>query len=995
MVMESKNLLIKVKTALGLPLSEYHRLKFILELVREAYHADRCWLLFPCNPEADKYIIPLETHTDNYPGVSQLKNYHQAHPVLQQICKATSQTNDPVIFDISASESELQKSYLEFNVKAQLACRIQIKTPRNEHWALGLHHCEHEHQWSHAEKELLAKITQLIQPQLETLLDVTNLLNNMASATEVIDNSPMAQVIYNMDRRIVYANEKYLQLNERSLDEVINTTSRQYFTKKELIKYDSFFDTILTTGKAVETATKKLGDGKLAFIENTGSLIRFLGKKHYLLACKDTTEETETLKALETSLEIQQAIMETSNDGIVVEDINRKVITINQNFFDYFNIAPSYLSDIQHSTLRLLKAALPVVKNSAEIGETVSGLAANTSEKTTRSLYLNNGTILDLIAFPLFYKGVVHGRVWYFKDITEKINSTKALQSSLDIQHAIMEATDDGMLVESVNRKVITLNKTFIDTFKIDQKLIDNFGASTLKVFESGAPCMSNSEEISELITSLKPTTDTKSTALIYLLNGSILDMSSFPLIHEGSIQGRVWYFKDITEKMKLTQKLSFEATHDPLTKLMNRRGFDEKLRLTIESLKQNDECNSLLYLDLDRFKMINDSCGHGAGDSALIQISELLIELLRSSDILARVGGDEFCILLKNCPPDTAQKVAEKIRNNIDNFIFKWEDKVYDLGVSIGVIVLDDTITTYEEALKLADTSCYLAKEEGRNRIHFHTSADQTVLLRLQQNNIISQIQNALNTDKFVCYIQKICHVEHASRNKRCGLCNYEVLVRMLDDVGNIIPPNVFLPAAERYKLIYKIDHWVIQHAIATMATVQDKFNWFSINLSGQTIGHELSFDIIKEAIENSGVAPHKICFEVTETAAITNPEFGLEFLNKLRKLGCLVALDDFGTGLSSYEYLKKLPADILKIDGQFVKNMLNDELDFAMVKSINEIAHIMGKETIAEFVENADILNKLLEIGVDYAQGFHLDTPKPMTSLLNVASISTDQAS
>ncbi|MDX2426275.1 MAG: EAL domain-containing protein [Cycloclasticus sp.] len=973
------------------PSTEYHRLKYILELVRDAYHADRCWLLYPCDPEADKYIIPLETHTDNYPGVSQLKNYQQAHPILQQICKATSQTNNPVVFDISASESELQKSYLKFNIKAQLACKIEIKTPRNEHWALGLHHCEHEHQWSHAEKELLAKITRLIQPQLETLLDITSMLNNMASTTEVIDNSPMAQVIYNMDRRIVFANEKYLQLNERSLDEVINTTSRQYFSKKDLIKYDNFFDTILSTGKAVVSAPKKRGDGKLVFIENTGSLIRFLGKKHYLLACKDTTEETETLNALETSLEIQQAIMETSDDGIVVEDVNRKVITINQNFFDYFSIPSSHLSDIQHSTLRLVKAALPVVKNSAEIGEMVTKLAANTTNKASLYIYLNDGKILDLAAFPLFYKDAVHGRVWYFKDITEKVNSTKALQSSLDIQHAIMEATDDGMLVESVDRDVITLNKTFIDTFKIDKKLASKKGLRTLEILKSGSVNISNVKEISQLIVSLKPTADTKSTALIYLLNGSILDMSSFPLIHENSIQGRVWYFKDITEKVKLTQKLSFEATHDPLTKLMNRRGFDDELRNSIEKIKQKSEFHALLYMDLDRFKIINDSCGHGAGDVALIQISELLMKHLRSSDVLARVGGDEFCILLKNCPPDTAQKIAEKIRRYVDKFDFEWEDKVYDLGVSIGIIVLDETVMTYEEALKLADTSCYLAKEEGRNRIHFHTSADQAVLLRLQQNNIISQIQNALNTDRLVCYIQKICHVEHATKNKGCGLCNYEVLIRMLDDAGNIIPPNVFLPAAERYKLIYKIDHWVIQHAITAMATVQDKFNWFSINLSGQTIGHEFSFDIIKEAIETSGIAPHKICFEVTETAAITNPEFGLEFLNKLRELGCLVALDDFGTGLSSYEYLKKLPADILKIDGQFVKNMLDDELDFAMIKSINEIAHIMGKETIAEFVENADILNKLLEIGVDYAQGYHLDTPKPLSSLLNVASIST----
>lgn len=993
--MLNRDLLTDIKVTLDLPISEYQRLKHILELVRKAYHADRCWLLFPCNPEADKHVVPIETHSDNYPGVSQLKNYDQVNSIVQQTCKAISQTNDPVVFNINASESEVQKAYFKFNIKAQLVCKIEVKTDRNEHWALGLHHCEHEHQWSHAEQELLAKITRLIQPQLETLLDITTLLNNVASTTEIIDNSPMAQVIYNMDRRIVYANEKYLQLNERSLDEVINSTSRQYFTKKELITFDNFFDTVLSTGKATASGSKMRGDGKLYFIENTGSLIRFLDEKHYLIACKDITNETESRKALETSLEIQQAIMETSDDGIVVEDVNRKVIAINQNFFDYFSIPSSYLSDIQNSTLGLLKAALPLVKNSAEIGKMVTELTANSSNKSSITIYLNDGTILDLLAFPLFYKDAVHGRVWYFKDITEKVNSTKALQSSLDIQNAIMEATDDGMLVEDVNRHVITLNQIFIETFKIDPNLASKKGIPTLETLKSGAVNISNAEEISQLVVSLKPTADTKSKALIYLINGGILDMRSFPLIHENAVQGRVWYFKDITEKVKLTQKLSFEATHDPLTKLMNRRGFDIELQDTIASTKQNDGVHALLYLDLDRFKMINDSCGHGAGDIALIQISELLITQLRSSDVLARVGGDEFCILLKSCTTDIAQKIAEKIRRHIDKFEFKWQEKNYDLGVSIGIIVLDDTITTYEEALKLADTSCYLAKEEGRNRIHFHTSADQAVLLRLQQNNIVSQIQNALNTDKFVCYIQKICSVEYAVERPCCGPCNYEVLVRMLDDKGNIIPPNAFLPAAERYKLIYKIDHWVIQHAIAAMATVQDKFNWFSINLSGQTIGHEFSFDLIKEAIETSGIPPHKICFEVTETAAITNPEAGLEFLNKLRELGCLVALDDFGTGLSSYEYLKKLPADILKIDGQFVKNILDDELDFAMVKSINDIAHIMGKETIAEFVENSDVLNKLLEIGIDYAQGYHLDTPKPLASILNVASLSTDQPS
>lgn len=398
-----------------------------------------------------------------------------------------------------------------------------------------------------------------------------------------------------------------------------------------------------------------------------------------------------------------------------------------------------------------------------------------------------------------------------------------------------------------------------------------------------------------------------------------------------------------------------------------------------------NNKSHALLYLDLDHFKIINDSCGHGAGDIALIEITQLLAQTLRSDDILARVGGDEFCILLNNCLPESAQRVAEQVRQAIGRFTFTWEEKDYGIGVSIGIVSIDSTITSYEDALKLADTSCYLAKEEGHNRIHTHTSADQAVLLRLQQNNVISQIYNAFKTDKFSCYVQKICAVDKVSHADNSTLCNYEVLIRMRDEDDYVIPPNLFLPAAERYKLIYKVDHWVIQDAISKMARIQDKFNWVSINLSGQTIIHESTFDIISSTIKTSGMDPRKVCFEVTETAAISNPQQGIAFLNKLTQLGCLVSLDDFGTGLSSYEYLKQLPAHILKIDGQFIKNMLDDELDLAMVKSMNEIAHIMEKKTIAEFVENKEIFNKLIEMGVDYAQGYYLDTPKDINTLFN----------
>ena len=359
------------------------------------------------------------------------------------------------------------------------------------------------------------------------------------------------------------------------------------------------------------------------------------------------------------------------------------------------------------------------------------------------------------------------------------------------------------------------------------------------------------------------------------------------------------------------------------VAKLVNRRGFDEILRNAIADIPSNTSVHALLYLDLDQFKIINDSSGHSAGDLALIEISKILTSILRKADALARVGGDEFCILLRDCSPEVAKKIAEKIRQAIDKFIFIWDEKEYNLGVSIGVVSLDETVKSYESALNLADTSCYLAKEAGRNRIHEHTTADQAVIQRLQEGNIISKIHTALKQEHFVCYAQKICDTTPNGGNE-CDTPNYEILIRLQDAKGQIHAPYTFLPAAERYKLAYKIDHWVIKKSLSQMASIQNKFGWISINLSGQTIAHEETYNVIVSAIKRSGMPADKLCFEITETAAITNPRIGLAFLNKLRELGCKVALDDFGTGYSSLSYLSRFPLDELKIDRSFVQGSL-----------------------------------------------------------------------
>jgi len=849
-----ETLLAKIESVLKLPLTEYHKLQLILRDTLKALEVDRCWLQYPCLPNAESYFLPIEESVSAYPGANRLKAYEQAKPVCSHISEKVLSTKEAVNFKLGTGLSQqLTDIYQKFTIKSQMACQIPVKN--SETWVIGVHHCTKTHSFSDEEKALLTSVSRKISSTLNELFSISNLINGVELSTDTLTNSPLAYVIYSLDHRLIYANPSYCELNQYSLEELFNIHAQQNMAKgkKSEAIFNNFFDSIMRTGRAFTRGTKITGKGNKIYVENTGNLINYNGQPHYIISSKNVTEETITLESLNSALDIQSAILEATEDGILVEDISRNVIAINQNFFDYLSIT-------------------------------------NPHEKNIKTLELLPKGIINII----------------------------------------------------------------------------------------------NAEEVTASVVNLLPTSKERQLITMKLVDKTLLEMESFPLIHQDIIKGRVWYFRDITEKHYLAHKLSHQATHDVLTKLTNRRGFDEKLKANIEEIQSEDTVHALLYLDLDHFKIINDSSGHAAGDMALIEISKVLSQLLRKSDTLARVGGDEFCILLNNCSPKKAKSIADKVHKAIDEYIFNWQHKTYNLGVSIGIVTLDKTIDSYETALNLADTSCYLAKEEGRNRIHTHTTSDQAVLHRLQQGNIVNQIQEALRTDHFSCYVQRICTTDVAGCGNSCINPKYEILIRMLDEEGEIISPDVFLPPAERYNLMYKIDHWVINNSIQHMADIQKHFDWFSINLSGQTIAHENTYNIIVNALQKSSLPAEKLCFEITETAAISNPQAGIAFLHKLQALGCKVALDDFGTGLSSYEYLKTLPADILKIDGQFIKNMLDDPLDLAMVKSINEIGHLMGKETIGEFVENEEIFTKLKAIGVDYGQGYYLHKPCSLEALI-----------
>jgi diguanylate cyclase (GGDEF)-like protein/PAS domain S-box-containing protein len=447
----------------------------------------------------------------------------------------------------------------------------------------------------------------------------------------------------------------------------------------------------------------------------------------------------------------------------------------------------------------------------------------------------------------------------------------------------------------------------------------------------------------------------------------------------KGDVTGGVLVFHDVSESRELNRRLSYHASHDILTGLVNRREFESRLERALKSAKARETSYALCYLDLDQFKIVNDSCGHSAGDALLHQLGALLKSKIRWRDTLARLGGDEFGVLLESCSLDEAMETAESLRKAIGEFKFMWDDRSFRLGVSIGVVPITADNEDVAGMLSAADSACAAAKEAGRNRIHSYQENDIDLMRRRREMQWAARINNALEDDRFELFRQTIQPLQEEGLG-----AHYELLLRMRDENGAIIAPGLFIEAAERYGITPSIDRWVITNAfrwLVSEADERERLELCSINLSGQSFSDEKFLPFVIDQFQMSGLDASKICFEITETAAIASYSQANRFINALKELGCMFALDDFGTGLSSFGYLKHFPVDFLKIDGSFVKEILHDPIDREMVRSINEIGHLTGKKTIAEFAENSEIITMLKGMGVDYAQGYGVSEPQAVT--------------
>lgn len=705
----------------------------------------------------------------------------------------------------------------------------------------------------------------------------------------------------------------------------------------------------------------------------------------------DITESKLAEEALFAEKERAEVTLQSIADAVLTTDVHGRITSMNASaealtgwdrsrafqepIWEVFRL-------VHAETGERLDVANQVVVNGRSLGPDEAAVLINAQ---------GQNFFVDHSAAPIRDRGgQVIGMVVIGHDVTERHRLTQILNEEKERAEVTLQSIADGVITTDARGCIATINARAARLTGWDEPTAR--GRALAAVFNivderSRRPIPPPIEGVLQDGRTLELTEN----ALLISRDRKeyLIDQSYAPIRdRHGEITGIVLVFHDTTERHKLIRKLSHQATHDALTQLINRYEFERRLKQALQETSRKGRRHSVCYLDLDQFKLVNDTCGHEAGDELLRQLAALLLTEVRDWDTLARLGGDEFGLLLQDCGIEDAVAIAKDIRQAIGEFRFIWRRSTFSIGVSIGVVEINANSGAPLEVMRAADQACYMAKHKGRNHIQVYQENDEESSQWLGQMHWVHHLTRALDENSLLLYAQPIMPLKPEWRKHR----HHEILVRMRDDRGQIVSPGAFLPAAERYGLIVNVDRWVLSNAIATLAEAvrearrrgEMTFDTFSINLSGATLTDEDFLEFVKETLDEHRLPPDMLCFEITETTAVANFSQARAFVTELKKLGCRFALDDFGSGFASFGYLKSLPVDYLKIDGSFVRNIAHNQLDRAMVSSINHLGHVIGLKTIAEFVESDEIVQTLHALGVDFAQGFHFGRPQPLEQTL-----------
>lgn len=728
---------------------------------------------------------------------------------------------------------------------------------------------------------------------------------------------------------------------------------------------------MISLGKAISeypTPTNSLDAELVALVISALILVAITSMRPLIEAIR------QSRKKLDEQTQRNRIILKSSPDGFLITDLDGYMQEVNLSFAKICGYEQDEL------LLRRLDQFLDL--KTAGKDNWLKQLPIRNVVRFESVLINKNKQQVDVAVTAKYVEVEEHKFIYIFiRDISESKKAQEELSEQKERAQVTLESIGDGVITTDIFGYIQYLNPVAEDLVGIVEKevvgellinhvrLVDEQDVE--KTINPVADCLENNK--SYVLSDHKLFSNSSD-------NNYSVEVVVSPL-HDvsGDVVGAVLVIHNTTELKSLAETLSYQATHDALTGLINRREFERRLEGVLQSAKTDNYKHAMCYLDMDQFKLVNDTCGHIAGDELLKQLTQLLHNAIRETDTLARLGGDEFGVLLESCSLDQAKRVIDSIFNEIAEYRFQWDGKVFEIGLSIGLVPITADSGNLTDILSSSDSACYIAKENGRNCMHMYVPNDTAIEQRRGQMEWVQRLQQALDGNRFELFCQSIKPI-----NSNQGAPHVEVLLRMKGEDGESISPGEFLPAAERYHMMPNIDRWVIKEVFGCIkrhkVNNNENIDMVAVNLSGQSMSDEGFLVYVLDLFEQYKVLGKQICFEVTETAVISNITYARNFISVMKNFGCRFALDDFGSGLSSFQYLKDLDVDYIKIDGSFIRSMPYNDNSYNMVTSINHIGHVMGLKTIAEFVENDEISTMLEDIGVDYIQGYFVDKPHPI---------------